>query len=320
MNKKFPTDKPIRSKLLTILTGLDKFLLIRFQKQLGKEGSTNRDVMVIFNYCLKHHPNCKQPAFYQKFAYQKIFKEEFNYVRLMRGLSNIFLRLEQYLIAEELKENDFFKDYLLANAYNRYKLTSPFQQIVSKKTAEQVQGTSLDNCLEQLTWNHLAYFSGIHSKIEEESTDLKKASTSLDLYFVGIKLRHLCELASRKIVLGEDYSDEFEEMIMAYCQKMKRTYLQEQYVLYQFGINKKILLINERFIKDHFINLTYISSYLEEFDWLYELLAEWEAQIKNWFPENTFYSAMARLTFAQGFFIKLNNNGIHDHDALIKHN
>ncbi|MFK7981321.1 MAG: hypothetical protein AB8G86_15150 [Saprospiraceae bacterium] len=365
MKKKISADKPIRSKLLPILAELDKDFLDNFKKQLRKEGAIKRDMLLIFNYCLKHHPNYQSIAFYQEYAYQKIFKTPFNYTRLMRGLSNIFLRLEQYLIEYELEKTPFFKDYLLAKAYNRHNLNTSFQQLISKKTTTPLNSSTIEHALERLKWNHLAYFSGVNTKIGAESTSIKKASNALDLYFVGIKLKHLCELAARQSILGEAYFDEFENNILDYCdkhaanlpvvyslynmafkliknsaekkfqlfstqyqatwsslasedqvvlltylmnyatretRKNKAAYLPILFQLYQFGIEKRILLINERFVEDHFVNLAYVASYLKEFDWLNQLLKEWEQQIKVWLTPSVFNLSMARFTFAQGLF------------------
>ena len=283
----------------------------------------------------------------------------------MRGFSNVFLRLEQYLITQELEEAAFFKDYLLAKAYNRHNLNVSFQQLIAKKTSAQLNGTSIENCLQQLQWNHLDYFSGVNTKVGEDSTPINKASKALDLYFVGIKLRHLCELAARKAILGEAYSDEFEKNTLEFCKKNesdlpivyalyrmtlqlikygeesifqlirkkyqdtwctfvkedqvalltylmnyatnqtrqnKKAYLHILLKLYQFGIDKKILLINERFVEDHFVNLIYAASSLKEFDWINQLLSKWEQQIIAWLTPSVFNLSMARLTFAQGLF------------------
>lgn len=363
--KRNPEDKPIKSKLLVVMAGLEKTILLRFQKQIIQEGSPKRDMVRIFNYCLKYHPDYNHYRFYRKYAYRKIFNESFNYSRLMKGISIIFIRLEKFLSEQELEQTSFLNDYLLAKAYYRYNLSSPFEQLVSKKTGKQLNNENIESYLEQMQWNHLAYFSGISSKIKGESIAIKKSSHALEAYFVGVKLRHLCELATRKAILGEPYSDEFENIVFEYCMKnesnlpkvfrlyryafqlitskeelifqlYKKQYLEtwctlgkedqvvlltylmnyvigetrqnkEVYLillfqLYQFGIDKKILLINERFVADHFVNLMYVASYLNEFEWINRLLNEWEELIISWLPPSAFNLSMARLTFAQGLF------------------
>ena len=367
MNKNSPNDKPIRSKLLAILTDLDRSFLLKFQKKLLKEGSPKRDIVLVFNYCLKYHPNYDQPALNQQYAYQKIFKGPFDYVRLMRGISNIFLRLKQFLSEQELVENPFLKSYLLAQAYNRHHLSSSFQQLVSKKTNSSINTSSIETSLEQLLWNHLAYFSGTDTKTVTKHSVLSTSNSALNIYFVAIKLRYLCEFANRKNLLKEEYSDKFEESILCFCEQenknlpplcqlywlayqliiqkeevvfkeFKQLYLEKWctlskedqvilltyllnyaageirrnntiyveliFQLYQFGIDKEIFLINERFIADHFVNIIYISSSLNEFDWIDGLLNKWEQQISVWLAPSIFNLSMARLTFAEGLFIK----------------
>lgn len=350
---------------MPLMAGLDKELLMKFQKEIKREGNHDRDLVKVFNYCLKHHPNYQTPLFFQKNAGEKIFKSAFNYTRLMRGFSNVFKRLTQFLIEQEFNKNSFIKDYLLATAYKNYGLDVPLQRLINKKIAKEDLVEKTGECLEQLQWAHLAYFSGKDSKLIQDNEILINTNNMLDNYFVGIKLRYLCELANRASFLGESYMDEFEILIVNYCEKSKgalsitnwlyyqtllliknkdgvifyklkkkygeswctlikddqiilltylinftsamirrneEVFIKEQYLLYQFGIDKEIMMINQRFIGDQYINLIYISSYLKEFDWIAQFKDKWNKQLKNWLPDSAYNLAEARLHFAQGLF------------------
>lgn len=218
MTKISQQDKRIKSKLLSILMGLDEPLLHQFQRQILLEGSPQRDMVLIFKYLLRYHPNFDRKELSQTYAYQKIFKEPFNYARLMKGISKVYKRLNQFLITKELETNTFYQEFLLAKAYNRYNLLAPFEALITKKTDLSNAESTINDGLVQLQWNHLAYFSGVTTKTRTDSTPIKKASDALDAYFIGIKLRHLCELASRKPFSLKHSEEDFGAFILNYCQ------------------------------------------------------------------------------------------------------
>jgi len=81
------------------------------------------------------------------------------------------------------------------------------------------------------------------------------------------------------------------------------SFLQEAYTLYQFGIEKDLLIIDKLFVDDHFINLVSICSALKKFDWIERVLAEKLAPIIKELAPSAYHLAMARLSFAKGDYM-----------------
>ena len=263
MKEKQRTDKPIKSKLLYLMADLDKPLLDTFQKTLLKEGSLPRDTMRLFNYLLKFHPKYdNKKELNKKFVFQIIFKTPFNYAKLMKAISALYGRLKDFLIEQELEKNTFLKRYLLTKSYIRYGIQKELQKELDKQRADNFQKLYAKFSLESILWSHIDYYYGIPNKLNGKVTGLKEVDLSVDYYFVGLKLRYLCELTSQKQIITRNYKSNFESELLDFCDREYEqlpNYHKFYYLCYQLIKNPKSKTFQQLafFFKEHWSTVTH---------------------------------------------------------------
>lgn len=145
-------------------------------------------------------------------AYQTTFQEKLKTdkqrKKLFNTLSDLNGWLKRYLIVNELEEDDYLKNLLLARVYSKRKLSTNFLKLLTK-TANNVLN-SIDDFwkpLKLMRLSHLSYF-GMEStsQIIVTSQSIQKALAYLDQFSIQAKLRYGSELYNRQNILAESTS------------------------------------------------------------------------------------------------------------------
>lgn len=357
-----------KSKLIKLLAKLPPKTVKTFKAWYKQMGSPKRDAFLILEYILLYYPEFDSPHLLQNIAFTKIFgKTPYDYRKLMKGVSQVHLDLKQYLVQQELTEDDFLSDSLLARVYKKYQLRHELSLLLDKKRATKPTINSPKSYYEKLHWEQMIFLGGGKAKINHRENSLNKAMTSLDMYYLGIKLKFACDIATKQMLFGSKYEIQLSNSIKEYSkanldklptfhqlywfawqlilhrreetyQKLKQlfwqkhtflekedqlilvtyllnygafkirtnnlTFVREMFELFQFSIEKGILIINQFFIEDHFINLINISCALKEFDWLENTLENQLAPIIGDLSPSAYYLGLSRIALAKKNFIQ----------------
>lgn len=207
-----------KSKLIRLLIKLPPIVIKQFKAWYKQQGSPNRDAFSLLKYILSFYPDFESPKLAKEVAFEKIFgKIPYDYRRLMKSVSKIHLDLKQYLVNIELAENEFLSDYLLANVYAKYHLPHELNLLLEKKRNQKPTISSPKFYYEQMRWVQLDRYTDGTLKIDEPESILNRAMTSLDLYFLGIKLKYACDISTKQFLSGSTYNIQFSNAIQAYC-------------------------------------------------------------------------------------------------------
>lgn len=85
-------------------------------------------------------------------------------------------------------------------------------------------------------------------------------------------------------------------------QEHQDSYLQEAFDLYKYGIDNLLLIVNDKFLADHFLNLISIGCALKELDWIDAFLNNLDKKLKDSIDASTYNSAIGRLEFEKENF------------------
>ncbi|GEM_PF-4572024 len=208
----------VKSKLIKLLAKLPPATVKQFKAWHKQQGNSNRDAFLILKYILSYYPAFDSPKLVQEIAFKKIFgKIDYDYRRLMKSVSQIHLDLKQYLVNIELGDDDFLSDFLLAKVYTKYQLRHELDLLLDKKRALKPTISSPQFYYEQMQWEHLDFYADGKSRIDQKESILNEAMDSFDLYFLGMKLKYACDIATSQVLAGSTYQIQFSDTIQAYC-------------------------------------------------------------------------------------------------------
>lgn len=202
-----------KSKLVKLLVSLPPTTVKQFKAWYKQQGQLNRDAFSILKYLLSYYPDFNSPKLAHKFAYKKIFGDTpYDYRRLMKSVSKVHLKLKQYLIHLTLDEDDFLNDYLLAKVYTKYNLRHELNLLLNKKRNISPTVSSPQFYYEQMQWDHIDFYADGKSQIDQKESTLNKVMTNFDLYYLGIKLKSACDIATRQVLSGSTYHIQFQNL------------------------------------------------------------------------------------------------------------
>ncbi len=136
-------------------------------------------------------------------------------------MSRLFKLAEQFLISNELKQDEVFQKILLAKAYRKKQIPGHFESTV-KNTRKLLEKTPIQNTdwLHQKLTIEYEYYDYIASHNRKERTNLQMVNNLLDEYFITNKLRNACLSISRKTINGEKYEIYFLNEVLEKVEKL----------------------------------------------------------------------------------------------------
>ncbi len=369
MPKKTTITNLNKSKLVKLLAKVDAKTVKAFKAYYKQLGSSERDAFLILDYLLAYYPEFDSPRLLQDVAFQKIFGKAvpYDYRKLMKGVSQVHVDLKQYLVNKMVAEDDFLSDYLLAKVYTKYQLRHELTLLLEKKRIIEPTVSSPQSYYEQMQWEQLDFFGDGKTKLNQKENSLNQAMTALDVYYLGVKLKFACDIATKQILLGSEYEIQLANAVQLHVkanydslpvfhqfywlawqlilhrkeesyQKLKRlfwhqyhfltkedqlilftylfnycafrirtndlTFVKKSFELFKFSIEKDILIIDQLFVEDHFVNLVNISCALKEFAWLENTLTNELASIVKNISPPAYYLGLSRVAFAKKNFTK----------------
>lgn len=164
----------------------------------------------ILEYIDKYYPNLDTPKLEEEYAFSKIFKgETFSKTKIYGGVSDLRKQLNNFLILEHLKENDFEKNSLLLKIYEDLKIDNQVQRQLKliERTLQQKKSQTSEFWINKLQVSHENYFNLHLEKIAKEKGKLETIIEDLDNFHALAKLKYACEIYSRTDVINEQHKE-----------------------------------------------------------------------------------------------------------------
>jgi len=191
-----------KSLLIQILRSCTKKEFREIHKWLNSPIHNQRqDVVFLFNYLLEDNHLYKDNSLKKKTVYRWIFgKEQFDDAKLRQTIYFLNKCIEEFLIYQELRQNEVRAQIALATVYRKKKLRKPFQKNlkITQKLQEKQEFRNhqyLRN--EYFLQNELYYFQ---SAIKRVDLNLQEVSDALDATYIADKIRQSCLMLAHQSV------------------------------------------------------------------------------------------------------------------------
>lgn len=198
-----------------------------------------------YDYYVKYHRKKKPPPDF-KVAYKEIFEMTTNsdkeILNLQNYLSDLFLKLKDYLIQQRVLASEFEKEFLwlqiLAERELEHQNNLQLERL--KKSGGGIQ--NIWTSIEQLKIYHYEFFRNDFQKHNPHIDNLQRGMEYLEEFYRSIKLKFAAEIINRKSLLPEQNHDldislfipDFEKISLEQLSKNSELYLS----LIQFLKNK----------------------------------------------------------------------------------
>ena len=195
-------------KLYDVLKTLDKKEIRQIKRMLQSPFFVLRkDVGCLFEFLIKFHLKDSQfPG--KEIIFEHVFpKKAFDYALLRGTMSDLFERIEEYLLTKKRKANKIETRHLLAEIYRQRKLPKCYQTVV-KKTSKLLESQPLRN---EFYFRQLLDFQleEMEFKISNQRTkvfNLAEVSETMDVLYLVQKLKHTCIQFAHQQVFKTDYN------------------------------------------------------------------------------------------------------------------
>lgn len=197
-----------KSQLINILNTFSAKEIREMRKWVRSPAHNQRqDVIQLFDFFYEDNHLSKEDCLEKTFAFSWIYpKETYNDAKMRQVMFFLFKALEDFLVYQEMSNDETNKKIILAKVYRKKKLDKLFSKSI--KQIEQLQENALfknekylqnDYNLQNEKYVYL-------SRVNRISQNLQEVSNSLDISFLSGKLRQYCLMLSHQSVYQKEYS------------------------------------------------------------------------------------------------------------------
>lgn len=210
------------SQLIIILQSFDKKEIRAFRKWLQSPIHNQRaDVTDLFDYLMEANHLSGDKFLQKEKIFKKIFpKETFDDARIRQTMHFLLKTVEEFLIYQELREDQVRSKMALATVYRKRKLDKLFQKTI-KNTVDLQQRHPYRN--EHYHRNNYLIEQEKYSFIAQQKRvaemNLQEVSDALDIVFLSDKLRQSCHILSHQAVYKTTYEIGLIEEAITYCEQ-----------------------------------------------------------------------------------------------------
>ena len=186
-----------KSKALQILRSMDRKELDRF-KDFAESPycNSNKIVLQLNNFLFTYQPDFTHPNLEKKKAYKILYPgKKFNEAYLRKQLSGLYQLAKEFLIQEELKRQQHFRNTALLNQLLRRGLDNIYH-IQFAQSAELLQQEPKKDSKYYFHSYQLAEEakSFFEQRQNEEEHSLQAKTDNLDVFYLATKLKASCEM------------------------------------------------------------------------------------------------------------------------------
>ncbi len=210
------------SHLITVLKTLSKKEARDLKKWLNSPVHNQReDVVLLFEYLLTGEHLADDKFLQKERVFSKIYPgEAFEDAKLRQSMHFLLKSLEEFLIYQELREDEVRSRMALSSVYRKRKLDKAFQKTIKSIETLQENAPYRD---EQYLRNEyllqLEKYTFQEGKKRTVKMNLQEMSDALDLTFLADKLRQSCLMLAHQAVYKAQYDIGFLSEVLAFIEK-----------------------------------------------------------------------------------------------------
>lgn len=242
-----------KSRLVNILKTLNKKEVRDLRKWLHSPAHNQReDSILLFEYLAQGDILEKEEKLEKEIIFPYVFPESSDYddAKMRQVIYFLLKCIEDYLTYSEFEKKQLQKQLLLADVYAEKKLDKYFKKTI--ETIEKSQSNSpLMNdeyfrVLYETKYTNHEFFSKINRMVD---FNLQEITDSLDLYFICLKLKQCCIIASHQKVYKTEYEIGLLSEILNHVEN-KKLYHIPAIGIYYYGY--KSIIENEEIYLEKF--------------------------------------------------------------------
>lgn len=196
-----------QSDLITLLKTFSKTEMKRAEQFLKSPyHSGSETALELFQYIRRYYPELENPRLHRKHAYAKLYPgEKLNERRLQNQMSKLKKLMEEFVMLEQLREDEGAQERLLINALYERLPYQDFAESIKKRMSKLEEGTIRDSAFfQEMLWlREELYYHPDQSKYEVEANTLPDMLQDLDQFYTLVKYRYITDMNVRKEVLNE---------------------------------------------------------------------------------------------------------------------
>ncbi len=202
------------SKLLTLIKSLTDNEIREFHKYLRSPFfNHDKNIIVLYTYIRRFHPFFESTKLEKEKVYKKVFKKAPYVQRKMNDvMSDLCLKLEDYMMLKELKKHPAEKDLLLLRSFEARKLNHYFFKGLekAKNRLEKSPKEDMDYYYYQFMYASKGYLHEGTSLLNRANQKiaanyLHSVNNNLDRFYFGTKLRFYKEVKINKKITDNEY-------------------------------------------------------------------------------------------------------------------
>lgn len=211
------------SKLIDYLKALESSELRKFRKFIASEYyNTNEKVLRLFDFLRKHHPAFDSPRLKKEAVIKKLFPEfkkgavkKFSYVT-----SDLFKLLEDFLIEQELREDEVVRQRVYVSALSRRQLLKYTLLQIEKgeEFLEEKKPMDHNHYYEYYRLYEIGHQVDISGRYGRGEGVFGQLMDSLDLFYFTCKMKYGLEVIDRERIFNEKSNILMLEDIIKYTQ------------------------------------------------------------------------------------------------------
>lgn len=197
-----------KSQLINILNTFSAKEIRETRKWLRSPAHNQRqDVVQLFDFFFEDNHLYKEDYLEKPFVFSWIYpKETYDDAKMRQVMFFLLKAIEEYLIFQEIQEDEVNMKTVLSSVYRKRKLNKLFEKNI--KLSDQIQQKSIIQNEKfyrneyQLQLEKYIYLSSLN----QLSQNIQEVSNTLDISFLAGKLRQYCLMLSHQAVYQKEYT------------------------------------------------------------------------------------------------------------------
>ena len=212
-----------KSRLINIFKTLTKKEIRDLRKWLHSPAHNQReDTVLLFEYLVAEDNLYEENLLDKSTVFQHLMPDEkkFDDAKIRQVMYFLLKSTEEFLTYQEFLKDKTGQEILLARVFSEKKLEKYFQKNIQDSLQRQRSGNLRDKefykSSYELLYENYQYLSKISRTVD---FNLQEISDSLDTYFLSLKLRQCCIMASHRRVYKKEYEIGLLDEILQYVEK-----------------------------------------------------------------------------------------------------
>ncbi len=187
----------------------------------------NKVLITLFEYIIRYAPLYTSSKLARKNVFKKLYPtKEYDTNRLSVLISKLYKLIQEYLVISELQNNDFRFKRMITKSFSNRNIQQSIEGI-SKKLVKELKQKGIKDIhyySELFQINNELYTHPDTIRFASAVNSINEACENLDLFFILARLRYICEMYMRRIIIGVRFNEDIVPLI---CQLVEQHYVDQ---------------------------------------------------------------------------------------------